>query len=201
MDAFIRKLDAGLGSYNRLREESTWTRMRLRLAVHAGPMYVDGATGWPGQHAVQPSRLRDSKSVRTALATCSAADLAVIVSADIFRDYVVQGPGDPRPTEFRPVRVVEKKQSYTAYLHLPGHDVKALRALAPFDVSEESGSVADAEPGPAPGPSAARTVTAPGAETSAGRDVIGHVSNQASGNGNIQTFGGDGHFFAERTQE
>jgi class 3 adenylate cyclase len=141
MDLFLRELDAGLGGHNRRRYEQAWTRMRLRLAVHAGPVYLYGPTGWPGQHVVLPARLRDSEPVRMALAVCPGADLAVIVSSQIYRDYVTQGPGQPRPTEFREVAARVKKQSYIAYLLVPGADVHAIAELAKFDVS-----------GPAPGP-------------------------------------------------
>jgi hypothetical protein len=136
MDRFLRELDARLGSYNRRRHEQAWTRMRVRLAVHAGPVYLDGPTGWPGQHVVLPARLRDSEPARTALAACPGADLVLIISSEIYRDYVTQGPGHPRPTEFRTVSARVKKQSYVAHLLVPGSDVHAVAELARFDVSD-----------------------------------------------------------------
>lgn len=138
LDRFVRELDAELGSYNRRRREQAWTRMRLRLAVHAGPMYPDGPAGSPGHHAVEPVRLCDSQPPRAALAALPGADLAVIVSSDIYRDYVTQGPGNPRPTEFRTVLAQVKKQSYTAHLLVPGFDLHAVAALAMFDASDVS---------------------------------------------------------------
>jgi hypothetical protein len=196
MDRFLRELDAGLGGYNRRRRDQAWTRMRLRLAVHAGPVYLDGSTGWPGQHAVQPGRLRDSQPVRAALDACSGADLAVIISSEIYRDYVSQGPGNPRPTEFRTVLAQTKKQSYVAHLFVPGFDVHAIAALAKFDTS-------GIPPGEFPLPDAEGNLTAPGESdasppsgrapgwVTAGRDVVYGDSNQVSGGGSIYRVGRD----------
>lgn len=201
LDQFIHELDAGLGVYNRRCREQAWTRMRLRVAVHAGPVYVDGSAGWPGHHAVVPGRLRDSAPVRTALSACPAADLAVIVSDEIFRDYVTQGPGNPRPTEFRAVVAQLKKQSYLGHLFVPGCDVHGIAALARFEpelppaaagqplapASDEFpvGAPPDRDPLPAPGGvSFGGNVTAKG-------NVHGIVSQQVSG-------GGDANFAGAR---
>jgi class 3 adenylate cyclase len=194
MDHFMRELDAELGGYNRRRSEQAWARMRLRLAVHAGPVYLDGSTGWPGQHAVVPARLRDSEPVRAALAAFPGADLAVIVSSEIYRDYVSQGPGNPRPTEFRAVLAQVKKQSYVGHLLVPGHDVHVVAALARFDAPDK----------PAGGhmlPDTEGNSTAPGRKDSpprsggppgwAGRDVIFGDSIKANGDGIVYKAGRD----------
>ena len=144
MDAFVRHLDARLSSYNRLRAEPAWTRIRLRMAVHIGPIRVDGATGWTGRHAVQPARLRDSDPIRAAMAAFPGADLGVIVSSRIYDDYIAQGIGEPRPNLFRPVRVVAKKQDYTAYLYVPGFDVAGLQKLAAYDPPDRTDRTDDA---------------------------------------------------------
>lgn len=198
MDRFVRELDAGLGSYNRRRADNAWTRMRLRLAVHAGPVYVDGPTGWPGQHAVLPVRLRDSAPVRAALEALRGADLAVIVSADVYRDYITQGPGNPRPTEFRTVLAQGKTKAYTAHLLIPGFDVHAIATLARFDGSgaepaEMTFSRIDSQN------ASALTHPADGSRhgreqpplASAGRDVIYGDKNQVSGGGSIYQAGRD----------
>jgi hypothetical protein len=196
MDDFLRDLDAELGRYNRRRHEQAWTRMRLRLAVHAGPVYLDGPTGWPGHHAVEPGRLRDSQPVRAALAACPGADLAVIVSSEIYRDYVSQGPGNPRPTEFRAVLAQAKKQSYVAHLLVPGFDVHAVAALARFDTS-------GTPPGGHASPDAQLDVMPPEKPRSsphswgtpggvwAGRDVVSGDSINVSGDGSVYKAGRD----------
>ncbi|WP_433472726.1 hypothetical protein ACQPZP_28100 [Spirillospora sp. CA-142024] len=146
MDVFVRELDAALGSYNRRQAEETWTRLRLRMAVHIGPLHLDGATGWPGQHAVQPARLRDSDPLRVAMRELPEADLGIIASSDIYRDYITQGPGHPRPTLFRPVCVAVKKQVYRAYLYVPRFDLATVTALGPYDPED---GTEGGDPGPA----------------------------------------------------
>lgn len=181
LDVLVRQFDAQLGLHNRLREQAGWARIRVRLAVHVGPVHLDGDAGWPGQHAVLPVRLRDSQPVRTALAARPDADLAVIVSNEIYQDYVTQGVGDPRPTEFREVRVRAKKQSYIAYLHLPRFDVHKITELDRFDPEAPPEEATPAKPRP-PGLS--------GGGVTAGRDVIGSMSNRIDGGGNINIGGG-----------
>jgi len=123
LDQFLTELDMAIAAHNSRRADPAWARMRVRLAVHVGPLQLDGAAGWPGQHAVQPARLRDSAPIRTALDTFRDADLALIISREVFRDYVSQGPGRPRPSEFLEVAVAEKRQEYPAYLYVPHFDV------------------------------------------------------------------------------
>jgi hypothetical protein len=195
LDRFVRELDAELGGYNRRRREAAWTRMRLRLAVHAGLVYVNGPTGSPGQHAVEPARLCDSPPARAALEACPGADLAVIVSSDIYRDYVTQGLGDPRPTEFRTVLAHVKKQSYVAHLLIPGFDVHAIAALARFNTSETlpqgMARHADITRDPA-APAQTDAASRPGSGrdgTLAGRDFIGRDSNRVSGGGSVFNIG------------
>jgi hypothetical protein len=189
MDVCVRELDAALGAYNRRRAGDHWTRMRLRLAVHVGPIHLDGATGWPGQHAVLPARLRDSAPVRTALAELPDADLAVIVSTDVYRDYITQGPGEPRPSDFRPVHVRVKKQAYDAHLYVPRFDVHDL------PIPDEQGTAESdvEEPHRAPPPPAT------GREAPAvGRDYIVTQRNEASGSGTTQVAGRDFYMGRER---
>lgn len=186
LDVFVRRLDAELGSYNRLREQPTWSRIRLRLALHTGPIHVDGEFGWPGRHAVLPARLRDSKPVRVALAARPEADLAVIVSAEVYDDYVTQGPGHPRPSEFRAVRVEEKRQSYVGYLHLPRFAIYEITELVPYAVPEQGRSDSTT-------PTTARPQTRtpkPTGGITAGRDVIGRMSNRVHGGGDLNIGGG-----------
>ncbi|GAA2610292.1 hypothetical protein SMC26_24470 [Actinomadura fulvescens] len=190
MDTFVRELDAALGAYNRRRHDAAWSRLRLRMAVHIGPVHLNGAMGWPGQHAIQPARLRDSEPLRAAMATLPDADLGVIVSSEIYRDYITQGLGEPRPTLFRPVRVAVKKQSYVAYLYVPRFNLHAVDTLSPYapDRGTEGGDP----------PPAARTLAPPLPAGSGG----GHV-NVAYGagdaftgdkvGGNKNTYHGDHH--------
>ncbi|GIH60825.1 hypothetical protein [Microbispora siamensis] len=131
---FVRELDGQLGLYNRRRAGRFWTRMRLRMAVHFGPVHLGAPNGVAGRHAVQQARLLDSAPVRRALDTCPAADLALIVSDRVYDDYISQGLGEPHA--YRPVQVRVKEHSCIAYLHVPGHDIGELGALDLFDPEE-----------------------------------------------------------------
>ncbi|MFD1540859.1 hypothetical protein [Nonomuraea guangzhouensis] len=131
LDQFLTELDMAIAARNSRRDDPTWARMRIRLAIHVGPLQLDGAAGWPGQHAVQPARMRDSAPIRAALDTFRDADLALIISREVFRDYVSQGPGRPRPSEFLEVAVAEKKQEYPAYLYVPHFDVHDMEIPEP----------------------------------------------------------------------
>jgi class 3 adenylate cyclase len=181
LDVLVRRLDAELGCYNRLREQPAWSRIRMRLAVHTGPVHPDGEAGWPGRHAVLPARLRDSQPVRVALAARPEADLAVIVSSEVYRDYVTQGPGNPRPSEFRPVRVEAKKDKYIGFLHLPRFDVHEISELEPYNVGDQERSAgapaASSEREPRP-PAHAPVLTA-------GRDVVGKARYRVTGGGDM----------------
>ncbi|WP_433514728.1 hypothetical protein ACQP2T_03385 [Nonomuraea sp. CA-143628] len=124
-------------------------RLRLRLAIHAGPIHVDGPAGSPGRHAVASGRLVNADALRAALRTVKDANLGVIVSDTFYADYVGQGYGGPSADDFRRVRAKVKQQEYTAYIHLPGHNVHAIRGLEEFDV--EAGPEDESRPGPTAG--------------------------------------------------
>jgi hypothetical protein len=205
MDVFVRELDAGLGSYNRRRVDDAWTRMRLRLAVHAGLVHLNGPTGWPGQHAVLPVRLRDCEPVRAVLGALRSADLAVIVSADVYRDYITQGPGNPRPTEFRTVvaegkgkSLAQDEEKVHAHLLVPGFDVHAIAALAKFDVSSAEfagltppGIGAGNESTQACPEAGSRPVRPEAPPISAEGNVTMRDSYEVSGGGHMYNAGGD----------
>ncbi|URM94349.1 hypothetical protein LUW76_08390 [Actinomadura madurae] len=189
MDVFVRELDAALGSHNRRRADDHWTRMRLRLAVHVGPVHLDGALGLPGQHAVLPARLRDSVPVRAALAELPDADLAVIVSTEVYRDFITQGPGEPRPSDFRPVHVRVKKQAYDAYLYVPRYDIHDLPIPDGKGTPESGAEERHDDPLP--------PATSPAAPTVGGQYIVTQ-RNEASGSGTAQSAGRDFYIGRER---
>ncbi|MEU8172400.1 hypothetical protein AB0C14_05965 [Microbispora hainanensis] len=185
---FVRELDGQLGLYNRRHAGPFWTRMRLRMAVHFGPVHLGAANGVAGRHAVQQARLLDSAPVRRALDACPAADLALIVSDRVYDDYISQGLGEPGA--YRPVQVKVKEHSCTAYLHVPGHDVGGLGALDLFDPEgperpDTGRAEADDDHGR----------DRPRASTIVYGDQIGGSSHRASGGGTVNVVGGDQHTY------
>ncbi|MEW9553177.1 hypothetical protein [Nonomuraea sp. NPDC050783] len=157
--AFTDALCRALHDYN----ASSTPRLRMRLAIHAGPIHVDGPAGSPGRHAVTSGRLVDAGPLRAALRAVPEAHLGIVVSDTFYADYVGQGYGGPPPDRFRRVTVRVKQQQYIAYVYLPGHDVHALDDLE--TQPEEAGD----EPRPS--------------GTAVGRDWYG---------GNVVTTSGDG---------
>lgn len=177
-DVFLREFDIALAVYNRRRQPFDWTRMRVRLALHVGPVHVRGANGFPGDHGVQVGRLVDAPALRDALAACPGADLAVIVSDRLYDDYIVQGYGELRPAEFRQVHVVVKNQRYTAYVYVPNHDVHDISVLARYDMPESS----------------VQTESRTKADTSANLPTVYRARNVTFGSGDINEAHGDQHF-------
>lgn len=135
---FIQELNVLLGAHNRRPRAQPWTPIRLKVALHEGPVRTDGATGTAGPPAVAVNRLIDADALRVALECCHGADLAVVVSERIFNDYIADGYGDLRPSEFREVHVAAKrKRRYLGYLYMPNCDLFKIRELDRFDdVSE-----------------------------------------------------------------
>jgi TIR domain/Effector-associated domain 1 len=127
---FVRELTIALSDYNRTRNAKG--RIRMRVSIHQGDVVID-QTGFAGDAAVVATRLIDSHPVRAALETASAADLALIVSEDIYRSSVAQRFRGLDPATFQQVEVRVAKFSGTAWLHVPpgNWDVRGSTAAVP----------------------------------------------------------------------
>ncbi|QUQ69494.1 hypothetical protein [Kutzneria sp. CA-103260] len=101
-------------------------RLRLRVAVHYG-VAVPADNGFSGQGVVVVSRLVDSRPAKEALNLVPGADLVLILSERVFNDAVRQRHASLWEADFRRVRVQNKEFDEFAYLHLPGHDIHAVR--------------------------------------------------------------------------
>lgn len=123
VDDFVRELAAALTDHNYdLRPQS---RLRLRVAIHHG-VAIPAGNGYRGQGVVVVSRLVDSEPIRAALAVQDQANLAVILSKQVYIDTIVQRHTSLAHQEFRRVQVTNKEFTEEAWLRLPGHDVHAL---------------------------------------------------------------------------
>lgn len=133
VDDYVYHLHGALRAYNRdLRPEA---RLRLRMAVHHG-VVVPASPGFAGQGVVVVSRLLDSRPVRAALEV-SDADLAVIVSDEVFSATIAQRYTTVPVEAFRRVLVEHKEFRGDAWLHVPGRDVHALHLGQPDDPPAE----------------------------------------------------------------
>lgn len=121
-DDFARQLCASLRRRN--RDVADGKRLRLRLAVHYGTA-IPAPNGHRGAGPVVVSRLCDCPQLKAALAI-SGADLAVILSRQVFTETIVQEHTSLEPGDFRKVRVQMKEYDEDAWIWVPGHNVHAL---------------------------------------------------------------------------
>lgn len=130
--AFVRNLDQLLCDHN--EDHSEEMRVRLRVAMHIGTI-TPARLGGAGDALITLSRLLDSPPVRRALTRNPAANLALILSSDVYRKVVLSEMGGLRPNQFTEVQVEipAKRFHETAYVHLPGvtGTITGLAAAAP----------------------------------------------------------------------
>lgn len=91
-------------------------RIRLRVVLHAGEIDPD-QQGQSGKAAVLAFRLLNSDALRMRLAG-SRGDVAVLASAAYFHDVIENYPA-AYPEHYRPVTVIEKETTETAWVFLP----------------------------------------------------------------------------------
>jgi hypothetical protein len=120
VDDFVRHLVSELREYNGLRVPAA--RMRLRAAIHHGPVEL-ADNGFAGTTVVTTARLLSSRHLYDALKANDGADLALLLSDDVFRSTVAGGHTTLSATDFRRVTVREKEYEAAAWLRVPGHDV------------------------------------------------------------------------------
>ncbi|MGM1065521.1 hypothetical protein [Saccharothrix sp. Mg75] len=114
----VPELAARLRAHNRLAGELTG--IRVRVAVHAGDVLVDGdrIVGSPMELL---ARLLDAPQLRQALATApESAPLALITSAHVHEEVVRHGYPGIDPDDFRAVAVEVKETAVDAWLRVAG---------------------------------------------------------------------------------
>ncbi|MFB4318068.1 hypothetical protein [Actinomadura sp. 21ATH] len=114
LDPFANHLTVVLRRYNRLAGPAT--RLRLRLAVHAGQIHRD-EHGVAGPALVHLFRLLDAPAFKKA-ADSAVADLAMIVSDRLYTD-AVEGGGLVNPAAYTSQRVTCKETRARAWIWTP----------------------------------------------------------------------------------
>lgn len=109
----LRRRNHGLGSSSRLR---------VRAAFHQGPTRV-ADTGFVGRAVDAVHDLRDTPEVRAELHRHPHADLAVVLSAQLFEDVIGCDHRDLRKSLFRRLLVPSPDGVGEAWLSLPGTDI------------------------------------------------------------------------------
>jgi hypothetical protein len=116
VDDLVREFVTALRLCNRNRLAEA--RMRLRVALHTGEVHLDG-TGFGGASVVAVMRLIEADALKEALRK-APDDLAVIVSAQLHRDVVLQRYRGIDPAEYQEVQVSRKEFSQPAWIRVPG---------------------------------------------------------------------------------
>lgn len=123
VDPFISALDDELAVVNLGAAPSR--RLRLRIALHHGVAFPS-SLGFGGQAVVHVSRLVNGDAVKRALVAAPDANLAVVLSPEVFDHVVSQGHTSLRPKDFREINVINKELTAKGWLRVPGADVHAL---------------------------------------------------------------------------
>ncbi|MFH8794223.1 hypothetical protein [Streptomyces sp. NPDC017941] len=116
VDDYFRHLASELRHYNGQRTPAA--RMRLRAAVHHGLVEL-ADNGFAGTAVVVTARLLNSRPLYDALAGHPMADLAVVLSDEVFRSVVAGGHTTLLPSDFSRVTVKEKEYESAAWLTVP----------------------------------------------------------------------------------
>jgi class 3 adenylate cyclase len=123
VDPLPERLRILIGRHNHVSSDGA--RIQLRVAVHAGPVDHDGY-GFIGSDVNFLFRMLNARSLSAALVD-SDADVACIVSEDIYRNTVCRFPGMVSPDDFRRTRFQVKHTKGRALIYVPGR----LRRLTP----------------------------------------------------------------------
>ncbi|MFC0597454.1 hypothetical protein [Streptomyces palmae] len=116
----VPELSARLAAHNRMAGPST--RVRVRMALHAGDVRLGPSGEVTGYPLEVLARLLDAAPLRTALARApESVAVALLVSRHFHDETVRHGYPGIDPESFREVAINEKEHSADAWLHLPGH--------------------------------------------------------------------------------
>ncbi|UED88506.1 hypothetical protein K4G22_16205 [Streptomyces profundus] len=111
---WVETLRQGVREHNR----AGGVPLRLRVAMHAGPVVID-AEGLVGRAVDLTCRLCDSEAAKRAIDE-AGADFLLVVSDPLYRTVVREGGRYIEPDDYVPHRVGNKETDETAWFLLPG---------------------------------------------------------------------------------
>jgi hypothetical protein len=114
VDPLLQILGERLLRHN--REVDDVLRIRLRSAVHVGPVRLEG-TGYPNVSVIHAARMHDSGPLRRWLATTDIA-LATMVSDYVYNNVVRHLRGAITADAFRRARYQTKGVPITSWMHI-----------------------------------------------------------------------------------
>ncbi|PRY19724.1 hypothetical protein [Pseudosporangium ferrugineum] len=116
---FVRELDDGLRE--KARTSAPIARIRLRVAVHQGMVEHDGE-GWVGTAVNTTARLVDAPQLKAALTAGDRANLALIVSGQVFEDVIRHDYRSVDSSTFERVTIDAKELcAEPAWIQVPGY--------------------------------------------------------------------------------
>ena len=117
---FPAALDGVLRPFNARLQPGA--KVRVRVAFHHGPVYLDSANGFAGTPVNEAARLVDAPALKKALAMCPTASVACVVSDGVYHQVVTEAEDGIRPESFRRIRVElpEKDFHEPASIHVIG---------------------------------------------------------------------------------
>lgn len=127
IDPLAQHLAVALRLHN--HRASAAVRIRLRVALHVGPITPD-AEGLGGQVIIRTARLLEAPALKTALAD-RGADLGFIVSPFVYDAFVSHLHGVMDPRAFERVTVQVKETTTEAWMYLTGTSAAPAAASAP----------------------------------------------------------------------
>lgn len=110
----VAELTVCLRQYNRLVADAV--QIRLRMAVHRGPVFTD-TNGKVGRCLVHLFRMLEAPAFKHAVAA-SGAHLGVVTSEQIYRDVIEQAAEVRGLDVYRPIEVVLKETRATAWMYV-----------------------------------------------------------------------------------
>ncbi|MFD3991535.1 hypothetical protein [Streptomyces sp. NPDC058583] len=162
---FVHHLAVRLGDWN---ARPAAQRVRLRMAVDIG-VVADSALGHAGPAPVAVARYVNAPQLKAVLATLTAADLAVMVSDQLYQDVVRSGRRDLDPAQYVRAHVRVKEFGGYGWIRVPGH--------APDDVRSAVAEAPEPKPSPDSGDPSRTTLSQYVHQGAAvGRDVVGGLT-------------------------
>ncbi|MGH4028605.1 hypothetical protein ACQB60_06665 [Actinomycetota bacterium Odt1-20B] len=138
----VHELALRLRTHN--RGAAPRTRIRVRIALHAGDVHLAPNGEVAGSTLEALARLLDAPPARQALAAAPrTAPAALLLSRHFYEETVRNGYHGLYPEDFRKVTFTVKEHTADAWLHLPGRP-------APQEEQEEQAPAQEPAPAPAP---------------------------------------------------
>lgn len=113
----VAELAVCLRQYNKLVADAA--QIRLRMAVHTGPVYAD-ANGMVGCCLVHLFRMLEAPAFKRAVTT-SGTDLGVVASERLYRDVIEPSQTAMGLGPYEPIEVVLKETRSPAWVHVPDY--------------------------------------------------------------------------------